>query len=313
MLFASGHWVVSGRRVNEKQSPKIMKIPVAAVAAFSIVALTLVATPAAAQRETMRSLSARVQSIERDLDAIKRYLAHEDVETGNFRAPVAAGGGARAAEIEVHLNSLEAELQTLTGLVEESGYRMRLLGERLEKLVEDVEFRLAAVERGAVGTASASAKVSAVEDAGFAAAATPAAEEQVGDAFADLSATELYESARARLRAEEYDDAEIAFGRFLEKFSQHELAGNAQYWLGHSFYQRRDFENAATAFLDGYEKYGDGAKAPDSLLKAGMSLNALGLSQEACTLYREFDTKYPDAEKRLSDLLNSEARRAGCS
>ncbi len=290
-----------------------MKIPVAVVAAFSIVILALAATPAGAQRETMRSLSARVQSIERDLDAIKRYLAHEDVEPGDFKAPGAPAGGPRAAEIEVHLNSLEAELQTLTGLVEESNHQMRLLGERLEKLVEDVEFRLAAVEGGAAGTPPASAEASAVEDAMSAAAATPAGEEQARDPLADLSATELYESARARLRAEEYDDAEIAFARFLEDFSQHELAGNAQYWLGHSFYQRRDFENAATAFLDGYEKYGDGAKAPDSLLKAGMSLNALGLSQEACTLYREFDTKYPDAEKRLSDLLNSEARRAGCS
>ena len=56
----------------------------------------------------------------------------------------------------------------------------------------------------------------------------------------------------------------------------HKLAGNAQYWLGETHYVRRDYKAAATAFLNGYTTFENSPKAPDSLLKLGMTLVVMG-------------------------------------
>lgn len=283
---------------------KIAVVTVAVIAAFWL------SSPTMAQRETVRSLSGRIDLIVKDLDAIKRYLAHEDVETGGFQQTGGTESRAQAAEIQVRINTIEVELQNLTGQVEGATYQIRQMSDRLEKLLQDVDFRLSAIERGSLAGAAPAI-------GGETVAAVAAVPEQAAPdpraALADLSAQELYDAGRARLRGEDYGEAEIAFEEFVNRYPDHELTSNAQYWLGHSFYQRRDFENAARAFLGGYESHGDSPKGPDSLIKLGMSLFALGQKEDACAVYREFGTRYPAPERRLADLLTAESRRAGCS
>ncbi len=115
------------------------------------------------------------------------------------------------------------------------------------------------------------------------------------------------------LRRGEYPAAERALAEFIGAHPDHPLASNAQYWLGESYYVRKDYDLAAQAFLNGYQRFGDGEKAPDSLLKLGTSLNAMGDKEEACTVLRELAARYPNAKTPIKRKAASERRRAGCS
>ena len=122
----------------------------------------------------------------------------------------------------------------------------------------------------------------------------------------------LYERSNESLLRRQFGDAEAGFRTFLQKYPDHPLAGNAQYWLGETFYAQNDFRQAAQAFLQGYRKYPDGRRAADSLLKLGISLNRLGQTQQACAAFASVDANYPkavDSRRRAQ----AESRRASCT
>ena len=77
-------------------------------------------------------------------------------------------------------------------------------------------------------------------------------------------------------------------------------------------YARGDYKGAADAYLKGYKTYQKSDKAPDTLLKLGMSLAALGQKQKACSTFGELDAKYPKAPEAVRAQARSERARAGC-
>jgi tol-pal system protein YbgF len=122
----------------------------------------------------------------------------------------------------------------------------------------------------------------------------------------------LYERSNESLLRRQFGDAEAGFANFLQKYPDHSLAGSAQYWLGETFYAQGDFKRAASSFLQGYKKYPKSRRAPDSLLKLGISLNRLGQADQACAAYAAVSAEYPkavDARKRAQ----AESKRAGCA
>ena len=126
------------------------------------------------------------------------------------------------------------------------------------------------------------------------------------------NAEALYRQAYGDLLQQDYPAAEAAFRQFLALYPNDKLAGNAQYWLGEMHYARGDYKGAADAYLKGYKTYQKSDKAPDTLLKLGMSLAALGQKQEACSTFGELDAKYPKAPEAVRDEAKSERARAGC-
>lgn len=121
----------------------------------------------------------------------------------------------------------------------------------------------------------------------------------------------LYERSNESLLRRQFGDAEAGFSNFLQKYPDHSLAGSAQYWLGETYYAQGDFKSAAGNFLQGYKKYPKSRRAPDSLLKLGISLKRLGQDEQACAAYAAVSAEYPkavDARKRAQ----AEAKRAGC-
>jgi tol-pal system protein YbgF len=143
----------------------------------------------------------------------------------------------------------------------------------------------------------------------------PAAEGRPQSLMAALpgnDATSLYNQGYGNLLRRDYAGAETAFGRLVQGYPNDPLAGKAQYWLGETYYVRGQYKDAAEAFLRGYKRYKSGEKAPDSLLKLGMSLAALGQKTEACSAFSELGTKYPAAADFLRDQAKSERRKVGC-
>lgn len=123
---------------------------------------------------------------------------------------------------------------------------------------------------------------------------------------------DAYEAAINQLKRGQFDTAEADLANFLQRYPDHNLAGNAQYWLGETFYVRGAYRQAAEAFLTGYTTYASSSKAPDSLLKLGMTLAALGQRDQACATLGELNRRFPSASQAVTQRAQLERRRAGC-
>ena len=123
---------------------------------------------------------------------------------------------------------------------------------------------------------------------------------------------QLYETAYGYLLQQNFGRAQTAFREFLELYPNDPLAGNAQYWLGETYYVRRKYRSAANAFLKGYQNYPGSVKAPDNLLKLSMSLQRLGQKEAACSSYLELRNKFPRAPAHVRNKVKSQIRKLGC-
>jgi tol-pal system protein YbgF len=125
-------------------------------------------------------------------------------------------------------------------------------------------------------------------------------------------AQSLYEQGYGAILQRDYAGAESAFRQLLDGHPGDPLAGNAQYWIGESYFMRGQYKDAADAFLKGYKKYKFGDKAPDTLLGLGMSLAELGQKDAACSTFSELKAKFPAAPDQIRDDAKSARKKAGC-
>jgi tol-pal system protein YbgF len=123
---------------------------------------------------------------------------------------------------------------------------------------------------------------------------------------------QLYERAYGYLLQKDYGTAETTFEEFLKHHPTHHLAGNAQYWLGETYFVRGQYRPAAAAFLKGYQEYAKSQKAGECLLKLAMSLQRLGQKDAACSSFNEFMTKFPNPVAHIKSLAVAERKRSGC-
>ena len=130
---------------------------------------------------------------------------------------------------------------------------------------------------------------------------------------ANTDAQALYKDAYSHMLRRDYASAQNAFGALVKNHPQSRMAGNAQYWLGETYYVRGKYRPAADAFLKAYRNYSNGIKAPDSLMKLALSLTRLGQKGAACKTFDELDTKYPNAPAHVKQRAGMERRRAGCN
>ncbi len=145
--------------------------------------------------------------------------------------------------------------------------------------------------------------------------AVPSAAEQAAPATAVLpegTPKERYTYAFALLRQAKYDEAEAALRAFLEAHGDDPLASNARFWLGDTYYVRGQFQEAAKTFLQGYKADPKGAKAPDDLLKLGMSLSRLEKKKDACVTFAKLSKDFPDAPDRIKKAAARESKGSGC-
>jgi len=124
---------------------------------------------------------------------------------------------------------------------------------------------------------------------------------------------EQYTYALNLLRQTNYDQAEITLRTFIKAHGDNPLVTNARYWLGETYYVRAYYQQAAQVFYEGFRAAPQGPKAPDLLLKLGMSLGNLGKKTEACTTYQKVVEDYPNVSTGIRDALRRESAKSGCS
>lgn len=314
-------------------------------------AVILGPVPAAAQETDLRSVLNRLERIERELNTLQRHVyqgRRPPSAPGEAPSPGAAGGSAEpsiVARMHLRLDEFEAQMRDFTGKLEELGHNIDQLRGRIDKLVADADFRLKAIEKreagaqppappGGAGLAAASPGGPTGEAESQPPGARPGVLGSIplrglrgegavapsGEAEASPppplppgSPEEQYEVARKLLVQQDFVGAEHALRAFVTAHPGHPLTGNAQYWLGETFYVRKDFTEAAKAFAEGYRRFPKSSKGPDNLLKLGLSLVNLDRKEDACATFARLEKEFPEAPANILGRAGAEQKRNGCN
>ena len=128
----------------------------------------------------------------------------------------------------------------------------------------------------------------------------------------NLTPEKQYEFATSFLKVGDYTTAERAFREFVISNSDHELAGSAQYWYAETFRIRQLYTDAASAYLEGYQKYPKGKKAPINLLKLGVSMVQIGEKDQGCKMINGVEIQYPKANQSVIQKAKYESKKFEC-
>lgn len=238
----------------------------------------------------------------------------------------AQGGSAASnlSEIMVRNQELQAEVQSLRGLVEQQSFEIEGLKKRQRDQYVDLDSRLQRLEGGMtvptrptagtpIDNGSApeqldnddpSTTLSEVESPDprsesprEPSMAPPLGVDSVGGGVTQVSPPEekeAYETAFEALKQGRYAEASQLFSAFLQQYPDGELAANATYWLGESYYVTQNYELALETFQSLLSRFPDSRKAPDTLLKVGYCQYELGDASRAAATLNEVVNRYPD-------------------
>ena len=289
--------------------------------------------------ETQR-LQQRIEALEGQLAAGASAASSQPTQISNYPAGAnnSHGNSVSSAALQVRFNQMAETLRLLQGETDRLLLKMQDLTDKIDRAASDNEFRFQALESGVMrANQGISSSSSEPEVIGFVKKAAPVAgladassvidvttpligEGKIDDAAAFEGVarapledpSKLYKRGLNDLQAGNYGGARADFMVMVDKFPRHKMAGNAQYWLGETFYVQRQYKQAAQAFLAGYTTYAESSKAPDSLLKLGMTLTALGEKQTGCNAFAELDAKFPNASPAIAKRAQIEKKRANC-
>lgn len=126
------------------------------------------------------------------------------------------------------------------------------------------------------------------------------------------SESDSYRAAYNHVLSGDYKTAESEFSAYLQSYPKSARAADASFWLGEAQYSQGKYNEAAKTFLNAHQTYSSSPKAPEMLLKLGMSLAALDNRDTACATLREVNKRYPSASKPVTAKVASELKRLGC-
>ncbi|MDP2151745.1 tol-pal system protein YbgF [Parvibaculum sp.] len=296
---------------HDRRQPKFALV----VAALGLPLLVAGSAIAQSGDTDLRSIGNRLDRIEREISDIQRQTYSGG---GGSGAPTALGSGANSADLQSRLVELEDQVRALTGRLEEANHRAEQAARELQTFKADVELRFQDLQGGAASAPAGGDSV-APAPAGGTLGTAPADQASAGGGATPAQSVlpsgtpqTQYDFAIDLMKRGQYPQARNAFLEFLQLHPKHELAGNAQYWLGETYYAENNYKQAGDAFLTGYTTYASSSKAPDSLLKLGMSLAALGNSDAACTVWGELGSRFPQASPSIVARAKLERQKAGC-
>jgi len=143
-------------------------------------------------------------------------------------------------------------------------------------------------------------------------ASTAAAGRDLGAHAREGGPEAQYNHAFGLLKRADYAGAETALKDFVEQHPHDPMAGNAEYWLGETYYARGRYTEAASAFAEGYKRYPKSGKAADGLLKLGMSLARANQKQNACVVLLRLEHDFPHAAVAVKQHAAAEKKHLGC-
>ena len=285
----------------------------------------------------IQAVADQIQVLTKDLKTLEKAV-YEKSNIVSSSASLMKADGLNEDILTKHLlklNEIEDQFRELTNKFEEINFKFDKLSSRVTKIQSDTQLRFSDLEEsgsdkgkkkaslpgsskpndfGANPGYSVSDLPEKQETNSIESAQTVITEEpEKKDLLPSKPPNEQYEFAVSFMKIGDYETAEFALKEFIEKNKDHDLAGNAQYWYGETFRIRQLFSDAATAYLDGYQNYPKSKKAPDNLLKLGITMVQLGEKDQGCKMILGVKKEYPKASKSVLQKAQYEQKKFKCN
>ena len=287
----------------------------------------------------LKAISDQIQVITKDLKTLEKAVYQKsDVVSVNSSSTISSDGLNEDIMTKhlLKLNEIEDQFRELTNKFEEVNFKLDKLSTRVTKIQSDTQLRFTDLENGSISTTTEKTQtlpgstkpqdfgvapayqtsnlpkeqsINSVESAQTVIAEEPETRESL---LPDKPAEDQYEFAVSFMKIGDYETAEFALKEFIEKNKDHDLAGSAQYWYGETFRIRQLYSDAATAYLDGYQNYPKSRKAPDNLLKLGITMVQLGEKDQGCKMISGIKKEYPKANKSVLQKAQYEQKKFKC-
>ena len=282
----------------------------------------------------------KMESLQKDIKTLEKAVYNQEVNVQSSNNVMSDSDGDVLTKHLLKLSELEEQFKELTNRFEEINFKLDKLSNRITKVQTDNQVRFQDLEIGKIAQVENSNKnkekklpgSSEPQDLGGVSESDIAAIEQVQQTqsietvgtvvtetatriekiLPDKSPEEKYKFAVSFIKVGDYETAELALREFVDSHSKHELAGNAQYWYGETFRVRQLYQDAATAYLDGYQKYPKSNKAPVNLLKLGVMLVQIGEKEQGCSMILGVKSQYPDANQSVIQKAEYEKKKFNC-
>tara|TARA_Y100000590_G_scaffold468215_1_gene650023 strand:+ start:571 stop:1542 length:972 start_codon:yes stop_codon:yes gene_type:complete len=292
--------------------------------------------------EEMESILNQLETLQQDIKTLEKAVYSEGNEGQSVGIELSNDSNDVLTKHLLKLSELEEQFKILTNRFEEINFKLDKLSNRITKVQTDNQMRFQDLESGSnsLNVASTNKKKLAGSDEAQDFGQTlelendtevAAAEqiqktqsiESVGTVITedadraekilpDTNPEEQYKFAVSFIKIGDYETAELALREFVDNNPNHELAGNAQYWYGETFRVRQLYQDAATAYLDGYQNYPKSKKAPVNLLKLGVMLVQIGEKDQGCSMILGVKDQYPEANQTVIQKAEYEKKKFNC-
>ncbi len=288
----------------------------------------------------LQSIADQIQVLTKDLKTLEKAV-YQKSDIVNSVSSSANSSGLNEDILTKHLlklNEIEEQFRELTNKFEEVNFKLDKLSSRVTKIQSDNQLRFSDLESSSIDSSKKIVKKSLPGSSqpadfganpGYSVSNLPKKQETSSIESAQTVITEepekkdsllpnkppkeQYEFAVSFMKIGDYETAEFALKEFIEKNKSHDLAGNAQYWYGETFRIRQLYSDAATAYLDGYQNYPKSKKAPDNLLKLGITMVQLGEKDQGCKMISGVKKEYPKASKSVLQKAQYEQKKFKCN
>ena len=287
----------------------------------------------------LKAISDQIQVITKDLKTLEKAVYQKSDVVSLKSSNKINSDGLNEDIMTKHLlklNEIEDQFRKLTNKFEEVNFKLDKLSTRVTKIQSDTQLRFSDLENSSTEVKvkkqtelPGSSKpqdfgaspgyqttnlpkeqsINSVESAQTVISEEP---EKRDSLLPDKPAEEQYEFAVSFMKVGDYETAEFALKEFIDKNKDHDLAGSAQYWYGETFRIRQLYSDAATAYLDGYQNYPKSKKAPDNLLKLGITMVQLGEKDQGCKMISGLKKEYPKANKSVLQKAQYEQKKFKC-
>jgi len=288
----------------------------------------------------LKSISDQIQVITKDLKTLEKAVYQKSDLTSSNSSNSIKSDGLNEDILTKHLlklNKIEDQFRQLTNKFEEVNFKLDKLSTRVTKIQSDNQLRFSDLENTNIenpkkekailpGTSKPQdfgstpayqtsnlpkqQKINSVEAAQTVISEEPKPKESLLPI--NKNPKEQYEFAVSFMKIGDYETAEFALKEFIDTNKDHDLAGSAQYWYGETFRIRQLYSDAATAYLDGYQNYPKSKKAPDNLLKLGITMVKLGEKDQGCKMISGLKKEYPKASKSVLQKAQYEQKKFKC-
>ena len=292
--------------------------------------------------EEETTIAEQIFSLQKDIKTLEKAVYSQSSERRDLNETTSGSNDNINSDVLtkhlLKLSELEEQFKILTNNFEEINFKLDKLSNRITKVQSDNQMRFQDLETSGISLSKKSKTKKELPGSGEAADLGGVSEsdvaalkqvqqtqsiESVGTVITEEAEKnskllpnetpeKQYEFALSFLKVGDYETAEFALREFIDINPKHKLAGNAQYWYGETFRVRQLYQDAATAYLDGYQKYPKSTKAPVNLLKLGVMLVQIGEKEQGCSMILGVKTEYPKANQSVIQKADYENKKFNC-